>query len=93
MMNVGFLEFRTEDASRSFLDRVPNKSAQLTDGTRVKLKRALTEFNKQRNWALRKAEELIKAEPATKDKQVTIDFVSRAVKVCLLYTSPSPRDS
>ena len=81
MMNVGFLEFRTEDASRSFLDRVPNKSAQLTDGTRAKLKRALTEFNKQRNWASRKAEEPIKAEPATKDKQVTIDVVSRAVKV------------
>ena len=47
----------------------------------MKAKFALTDFNKQRNWALRKAEELIKAEPAATNKRVAINFSARVVKV------------
>ena len=78
---VGFLEFRTEDAAKKFLDRVPSKTAELSDGSTVKIKRALSEFNKQRNWSLRKAEELIKGDPAARNRRVAIDFGSRTVTV------------
>ena len=81
MSNAGFLEFRTEDAARRFLDAVPDRGVELSCGSKVKARFALTEFNMRRNWPLRKAEELIKSSAHAKDKRVAIDFSSRAVKV------------
>ena len=81
LSSAGFIEFRTEDAAKLFLDALPDRSVDLACGGKVKAKFALTDFNKQRNWALRKAEELIKAEPAATNKRVAIDFSARVVKV------------
>ena len=48
-------------------------------GQKLKVKAALTQTNKERNWALRKAEELLKG--AASQKAVKLEWAERLVKV------------
>ena len=80
LSNVAFAEFTSVDAARRALDYLKNANRQIGNVT-ITIKPARTETNSQRNYSLRKAEELIKASPESKDSNVKISWDSRAVQV------------
>ena len=44
------------------------------EGTEIKIKTARTQFQKKRNYAMRKAEELLKTSPKTGIQKVSIEW-------------------
>ena len=53
----------------------------------VKIKPALTDIHKNRNWALSKAEELVKASPLSSEKSVTVQKGDRSGSVRGVYVN------
>ena len=51
----------------------------------VKIKPALTDIDKNRNWALSKAEEFVKASPLSSEKSVTVQKGDRSGSVRGVY--------
>ena len=80
LTNVAFAEFNSPDAARRALTQLKDANKQLGDTT-LSIKPARTKYNSKRNYSLKKAEELIKASPHSKDKSVNISWDTRAVMV------------
>ena len=60
---VAFVHFATEDEAREVAKTAKDRGTDWTaDGRKLKVAPAKTEFFKQRDWALRKAEDLLKKE-------------------------------
>ena len=77
---VSFIELVDEDTRNNLLAKI-GESAVIGGGS-VKIKKALSKINESRNYALRKAEELLKSDPQTGQKQVVISWSKpRGVKV------------
>ena len=78
-----YVEFGSQDMVTAFLKKLPtgqgNFKVQGADA--LTAKQARTKVNAQRNYSLRKAEELIKADPKAKDKNVQIHYKDRLIKV------------
>ena len=53
----------------------------MASGRALKVKKARTKINGARNWSLRSACDLLKAEASTKGKAVSIDWKERVVQV------------
>eukprot|EP00959_Pyramimonas_sp_CCMP1952_P083448 1744393-Pyramimonas_sp.AAC.1 len=53
----------------------------MSSGENVKINMAVTKINLSRNWALRKAEELIKADRRTGSQSVKADWKNRTITV------------
>ena len=80
---AAYVEFATKDEVREFTEAFKNAGAEVhSGGTKLKVAPATTKLNKQRNWALFKAEELVKgaAPPGAKvevvrkpERKVTVD--------------------
>ena len=64
LSKAAFIEFPSQDSRRDALILMggKNKRYTLPDSSQVTIKPALDEINKKRNWALRKATDLIKAQ-------------------------------
>lgn len=78
--NVSFVEFGSQDAVRDFVKAVEESGVVVeTEGKQLQVKQAQTQKQRTRNWALRKAEELVKAVPGTTG--VKLDWKERKVKV------------
>ena len=77
MIPANFLEFATEDDAECFLKDVP-KSMKFEEGD-IKIKRAITKISSKRNWALRRASELISQ--ASESKNRTIKTENRTITV------------
>ena len=60
--NVSFVQFHTEAARDRALELVKAKSAELKNdsGGNLRIERARTEAQRERNWVMRKAEEILK---------------------------------
>ena len=80
LSNVAFAEFASPDAARRALDQLKNANKQVGNST-ISIKPARSKFNSQRNYSIKKAEELIKSSPHSKDKTVSISWDSRVVTV------------
>ena len=50
-------------------------------GVNIKIKRAMTKINSKRNWALRRASELITQAPESRGHSVKIEWKDRTVTV------------
>ena len=82
LSNRGIVEFPNEAAAQRFLDHVgKNSTAKLSTGAEIKFKKDKTKINQSRDWAIHKAEELIKNDPNARGKEVKVDFRLREVKV------------
>ena len=66
----GFVEMCTPQQIRIFVEAVRSRSLQVSGHTGVKIKAALTDIDRARNWALTTAEEIIKACPSAHGKTV-----------------------
>ena len=71
-MDNGFVEFGSAKQLRRIADEVRKKSFTLYGYDKVKIRPALTDIDLNRNWALRTAEEKIRAEPGVVGKDVTV---------------------
>ena len=61
---VSFVEFADHDSAKGFVEAFGTSQLQVQAGDKKLLvKKARTQKNSSRNWALRKAEELLKAVP------------------------------
>jgi len=81
---ASYIEFITEQTRDSFLKQVESTSASMTAGRKpLTLKKARTDFQKERNFKIRKAAELIEASPQSQGKSVKIEWLQkeRQVKV------------
>ena len=82
LTNRGFIEFQSEFQAKAFLDHVGKGSkVKLSTGVDVAFKAEVTKINQSRNWALFKAEELIKADTHARGKDVNVSITKREVKV------------
>ena len=68
-----WIEFSKCDTVKDFLKHT-EKENFVFNGTTVKIKFARTQFQKKRNYAMRKAEELLKASPKTGSSVVTTEW-------------------
>jgi len=78
LTTVGLVEFANRDARDNFLKAAGGQDCE-TQGAKVKVKRAKTNFNSQRDYSLYKAVDLLKE--AAAGKKVTLDRGNRKVKV------------
>ena len=75
---VSFLEFATEDEAMKLLKEAPS-TIRTDNGVELKLKPALTKINSKRNWALRRASELIQDTSEARLRSVKINWKDRTV--------------
>ena len=69
--NVSFVEFGNQDTARNFVKAVEESGVAVeTQGKKLLVKQAQTQKQKARNWALRKAEELVKGKPGATGVQL-----------------------
>jgi hypothetical protein len=80
---VSYVEFGSDDVAREFLKTLPQGvgNVKLDGGKTVSAKPGISKVNAARNYALRKAEEMLKADPGSAGKGVTADLKERVVKV------------
>ena len=77
---VSFVEFGDQDTARDFVSAVESSGVQVqAGGKQLLVKKARTQKASSRNWALRKAEELLKATPG--GAEAKLDWKEREVKV------------
>ena len=75
-----YAEFPSPDSARRALNLLKDAKKEVGDTT-ISIKPARTKINSQRNYSLKKAEELIKSSPDSQGKQVSISWDTRAVTV------------
>ena len=75
---VTVVTFNDRDVAKSVLDRCGSMSPQI-EGAELKVVWARTKFQEKRNWALRKAEEMIKGNIESTNGDVKIDMKGRKV--------------
>ena len=68
----GFVEFCSPQQARMILGTIKTQKLQVGGHEGVKIKPALTDIDKIRNWAIFAAEEKIKASPQTEGKTVSV---------------------
>ena len=68
----GFVELATPQQARAVADAIRTQNLQVADHPGVRVKIALTDIDKNRNWALKVAEEQIKASNLSIGKTVTV---------------------
>ncbi|CAE8598841.1 unnamed protein product [Polarella glacialis] len=70
-----WVEFRNKEAAANFLNKLKTSNSDLVvNGTSIQIKPAQTKLKSTRNYAMRKAFELIKACPTSLNKNVEIDW-------------------
>ena len=77
---VSYIEFGSPDVRDSALKAMGTEFT-LSTGEKVKLKKAKTKVGTQRDYALRKASDMLKADAATNGKSISIEWKDWAVKV------------
>eukprot|EP00973_Karenia_brevis_P021017 2890295-Karenia_brevis.AAC.1 len=79
----GFVEFASEDVCSIVFQVLKGANVRefSANGGNIKIRAALTQINRKRNWALRRAEDLLKSSPLIQGNEVKIDFATRVVKV------------
>ncbi len=89
MTRTAIVEFSNSDVRRSVLEKIESRKLKLifgNAGEEVKIKRAITEVARQRNSALRRAEELLKKDARCAGKPVKIVWIGeRGVTVDSVY--------
>ena len=74
---VSFVEFGDKDTAKDFVQAVESSGLQVQAGGKMLVvKKARTQQASSRNWALRKAEELLKAAPGTKELKLKCSRLS-----------------
>ena len=68
----GFVELATPQQARAIAEEIRSKTLQIWHHPSVRINLALTDINKNRNWALKAAEEQIKASNFSIGKTVTV---------------------
>ena len=76
LSKLSYIEFPSSDAASQFLQTAKNSSHLKTRDCELRVKQALTSVNRKRNWALRRAEEILKANTHMSTK---IDWKKRIV--------------
>jgi hypothetical protein len=76
-----YLEFPNNDRATDFLKNFPRGSMVKVGGQDVAIKPAITKINSQRNYSIRKAEEILKADPANQGKNIESILKDRVVQV------------
>ena len=77
---AGFAEFPSQKLATDFLSRIGQSSSfRASGGDNVRVKAATSQVNQHRNWALRRASDLVKSRVPTAN--VRIDFKARNVSV------------
>ena len=76
LSKFSYIEFPSSDAASQFLQTAKNSSHLKIRDCGLRVKQALTSVNRKRNWALRRAEEILKANTHTSTK---IDWKERIV--------------
>ena len=80
LTKVAYAEFASSDSRREALNSISGKSLSV-QGQTISIKNARTKVNGQRNYALRKAKELLKASDVNTGKTVEIKWAERCVSV------------
>ena len=70
MSTHGFVELGSKHHVRHLMSMVKSRNLKLTDFDKVTIKFENTDIDKNRNWALKTAEELIKSDPAARGKAI-----------------------
>ena len=87
LTNIAWVEFASIDGAQDFCKKVGSSSIQLENGWKqIIVKGARTEIQKERNWALKEAQKMIKNAPESNGKNVEVvwkvpDTKSRHVTV------------
>ena len=68
----GFVECCSPQQTRMILESIKTQNMRLRGHDGVKIKPALTDMNKNCNWAIFAAEEMIKANPQAQGQNVTV---------------------
>ena len=71
---AAFVEFVSSDAAKAVMDKLKNILLKTAGDTTIPTKPARTKINGKRNFSLRRAEELIKADPQASGKEVKINW-------------------
>ena len=69
--STSWIEFSNTDLAKDFLKKIENKDLKV-EGVEIKTKVARTQFQKKRNYAMRKIEEFQRASSKNEIKNVTI---------------------
>lgn len=80
LSKVSFVEFASEEARANFVKAVGDKKFSI-GGQQVSVKNALTKVNAKRNYSLRSACDLIKADAKANGKTVELKWSDRSVVV------------
>ena len=78
---ASYMEYHSEMMAQNFIIAAKDKQFCLTTGEKVKVKIAVTKINSSRNWALRKAEDLIKSDSVTGNRVLKTDWKNRTITV------------
>ena len=70
LTSARYVEVGNSDVAQAFLKSMKTAPSLQIDGINFKAKAALTAINKNRNWFIRKAEELIKGEANFRDAKI-----------------------
>ena len=81
----GFVEMCSPQQARFVTDGVRAQNLKRDSRTNVKIKPALTDVDKNRNWALKTAEELVKASPKSQGKLVSVQKGDRTCVIRGVY--------
>ena len=73
LSTASWIEFPNCDTAKDFFKHIEKEDFKV-DGTSIKIKFARTQFQKKRNYAMRKAEELLKGHPKTGSNVVTTEW-------------------
>ena len=75
LSNIAWVEFASIDGAKDFCKKVGESSIQLQNGGKqIMVKAARTDFQKERNWALKEAQTIIKTTPEGNGKNVEIGW-------------------
>ena len=69
----GFAEVVSKSVARKILKKINADTLKLNAFPNVEIKPAQTDIDRNRNWALREAESLIRASPASNGKQIKVE--------------------
>ena len=83
----GFVEFGSPQQARMITEGVRSRKLVLDGHAAVKIKPALTDIDKTRNWALSKAREIVQASPLNSEKSVTVQKGDRSGSVRGVYVN------
>ena len=83
----GFVEICSPQQARLVTNGVRAQNLQLDSHTNVKIKPALADVDKNRNWASMEAEELVKASPQSQGKQVSEQKGDRSETIRSVYVN------